>query len=112
VLRLVQKRVHDRAVLKLIKAWLRTGVMEEGEYGETITGTPQGGVTSPLLANTVLHELDRVWEERCGHLGVLVRYADDMVVLCRSEAAARESLRRIGIRNLTPKRQWQGPFAG
>jgi len=49
------------------------------------------------LANIVLHELDRVWEERCGHLGVLVRYADDLVILCRSETAAQESKRRLGI---------------
>jgi group II intron reverse transcriptase/maturase len=97
VLRLVQKRISDRQVVKLIGAWLRAGVMEEGEVNETTTGTPQGGVISPLLANIVLHVLDSVWEKRCGHLGVLVRYADDLVVLCRSEAAARESLRRIGV---------------
>jgi len=54
-------------------------------------------VISPLLANIVLHELDRVWEQRCGHLGVLVRYADDLVVLCATEAAAIESLRRIEL---------------
>ena len=52
---------------------------------------------SPLLANIVLHVLDRVWEQRCRHLGVLVRHADDFVVFCRSEEAAQESLRRIGI---------------
>lgn len=97
VLRLVRRRINDRQVVKLIGAWLRAGVMEEGEVNETTTGTPQGGVISPLLANIVLHVLDSVWEQRCGHLGVLVRYADDLIVLCRSEAAARESLRRVGI---------------
>ena len=71
--------------------------MEDGQWRSTIAGTPQGGVISPLLANIVLHVLDRVWEQRCGHLGVLVRYADDLVVVCRSEAAATESLRRVGL---------------
>jgi RNA-directed DNA polymerase len=72
-------------------------VMEEGSLRKFTTGTPQGGVISPLLANIVLHELDRVWEQRCGQLGVLVRYADDFVVLCRNESLAKESLRRLGI---------------
>jgi RNA-directed DNA polymerase len=97
LLRLVRRRISDRQVLKLLGHWLRAGIMEEGQLRTATAGTPQGGVISPLLANIVLHELDRVWEERCGRLGVLVRYADDFVVVCRSEAAAQESRRRIGL---------------
>jgi len=77
LLRVVKRRVIDHQILKLLRDWLHAGVMEEGQLRSTMAGTPQGGVISPLLANIVLHELDRVWEQRCGHLGVLVRYADD-----------------------------------
>ena len=59
------------------------------------TGTPQGGVISPLLSNIYLHVLDRVWEDRCAHLGTLVRYADDFVVMCDTKAAVEEARRRV-----------------
>jgi len=72
-------------------------VMEDGTVRETLAGTPQGGVISPLLANIYLNKLDRIWAARCSQLGILVRYADDLVVMSRSASAARESLRRIGL---------------
>jgi group II intron reverse transcriptase/maturase len=90
------QRISDRRVLKLLRKWLKAGVMEEGRVRASVAGTPQGGVISPLLANIYLDELDTAWESECRHLGVLVRYADDFVVLCRRRAHAEEALRRLG----------------
>ena len=95
LLGMVSERISDRRVVKLIRKWLVAGVMEDGTVRETLAGTPQGGVISPLLANIFLHELDRTWERECRHLGLLVRYCDDFVVMCRTESQAREAHRRV-----------------
>lgn len=91
----VRRRVRDPRVLALILAWLKAGVLEEGVVTATEEGTPQGGVLSPLLSNIYLHEFDRTWDTKDGEL---VRFADDMVILCWDERRAQKALAKAEAR--------------
>ena len=86
----VAERICDGKVLHLVRMMLAAGVMEQGIRRNRITGTPQGGVVSPLLANIYLHRLNTWWSQN--GQGRLCRYADDLVVLCRSEKEASQAL--------------------
>ena len=88
----IAKRVDDKRLLKLIRAFLNAGVMENGLLGPSVEGTPQGGPLSPLLSNVVLDELDRELERR-GHRHV--RYADDCNIYVRSERAGHRVMKSI-----------------
>ena len=105
----VAERICDGAILHLIQMWLKAPIMEMDKDGTkrnigggkgNRTGTPQGGVISPLLSNLYLHILDRIWERKNlqQRLGArIVRYADDIVILCRKNKSgkAMEVLRQI-----------------
>src|SRR5262249_47945275 len=102
LMKVIKKRVADRDFRDLLWKFLRAGVIYKGEFAETLTGTPQGGIVSPLLANIYLHELDRYMESNYLNLGnyarerrrkqgksnfLYVRYADDFVVFCNGSKA-------------------------
>lgn len=98
LMKLVERRVADKRVLRLIRAWLKAGVIEEGHKTHPVKGTPQGGVISPLLSNIMLHEVDRQWSGEDGRptqAVVLVRYADDMVLLARTAREATQAWVRL-----------------
>jgi RNA-directed DNA polymerase len=88
----IAQRVEDKRLLKLIRAFLNAGVMENGLVSPSVQGTPQGGPLSPLLSNVVLDELDRELERR-GHR--FVRYADDSNVYVRSERAGHRVMESV-----------------
>ena len=85
LMKLAEQRISDRRILKLIRQWLVSGVL----YGNVLTiselGTSQGSVISPLLANIYLNTLDRLWEKYGLTHGILVRYADDTVIICKNK---------------------------
>jgi group II intron reverse transcriptase/maturase len=91
----IEERIVDRHILKLLRAMLRAGVLENGSVKRTGTGTPQGGVISPVLCNVYLHRLDRQWARR--GTGVLIRYADDLLVMCRTEQEAKGALAALAM---------------
>jgi RNA-directed DNA polymerase len=90
----VEERVCDQSVLKLLRAMLRAGVMQDGQILRTAAGTPQGGVFSPAMCNVYLHRLDRAWDDGDG---VLARFADDLVVMCWSRSQAEAALERLTV---------------
>jgi len=96
VLECLRERVSDRRVLKLIRAILSAGVLDGTVLSSPAGGVPQGGPLSPVLANVVLHRLDRAWQERYQRLGVLVRYADDECICCPSRERAEAALAALG----------------
>lgn len=100
LLRCVEERVSDPNLLWLIRKFLKAGVMEAGELKQSLQGTPQGGVISPLLANIYLHYVLDLWFEKKfktkakGYME-LIRYCDDFVVACESKKDAQEFLKEL-----------------
>jgi RNA-directed DNA polymerase len=107
---ILQQRVRDGVLLRLIGKWLKAGVLEEGELSRPSAGSPQGGVISPMLANIYLHEvLDRWFERtvrpRLRGQGFMIRYADDVVMVFSCEVDAQRVMKvlpeRFGRYGLT-----------
>ncbi len=97
LLMLIEKRICDRRMIKLIKKWLKVGVVENGVVTPSEAGCPQGSAISPLFSNIYLDYLDTKWERHYSHLGKLVRYADDFVIICKNYKNVQHSFQIIKL---------------
>jgi group II intron reverse transcriptase/maturase len=103
LVRFLEHRIGDQRIIRLVRKWLKAGVLEEGEWSVSETGTPQGAVASPLLANVYLHYVFDLWAERwrrreaTGNV-IILRYADDIVVGFQHEADARRFWEAMRVR--------------
>ena len=89
---LIELRISDRRILKLIRQWLKSGILYGNILEISELGTSQGSVISPLLANIYLNTLDRLWEKYGLTHGIVVRYADDTVIICKNKKSANHAL--------------------
>ena len=118
LIKAINKRVADKDIRELLWKFLRAGVMYRKDFEETLIGTPQGGIVSPLLANIYLHELDRYMESKYLNLNrdqrswrrkkgkgnfLYVRYADDFVVLCNGTKAEAQAIKEELKESLSTK---------
>jgi len=103
LIRFLEHRIGDKRIIRLVRKWLKAGVLEEGEWSLSETGTPQGAVASPLLANVYLHYVFDLWAERWrrreakGNV-IILRYADDIVVGFQHETDARRFWEAMRLR--------------
>lgn len=99
LIKMIEQRVADPRILRLVRKWLNAGVMEEGEWSETEAGVPQGAVASPLLANIYLHyvldEWTVQWRRNAQGDVIIVRFADDAIIGFRLEREARRYLQQL-----------------
>lgn len=89
---LIEQRISDRRMLKLLRNWLNAGILNESSFEATEIGAAQGGVVSPLCANIYLNVLDTIWERQGKQYGKLVRYADDLVIICKNKKDATHAM--------------------